>query len=106
LQVHICKFVQVCKFTKLKNLESHKLIITILQVYKLQVRICKFVQVCKFTKSRNCKLVITNQNHHITKLPNIKLQSYKLHMLVYKFQIYNVLKKKLQLHVCKYTKLP
>ncbi len=40
----------------------------------------------------------------ITTLPNIKLQSYKLHVLICKFQIYKLKKNKLQEHVCKYTK--
>jgi hypothetical protein len=40
------------------------------------------------------------QNHHITKLLNIKLQSYKLHVIFCKLKI------KLQVHVCKYEKLP
>jgi hypothetical protein len=32
------------------------------------------------------------QNHQITKLPNIKLQSYKLHVPICKFQNFKVLK--------------
>jgi hypothetical protein len=102
---------------KINNLDNYKLIIKILQVYKLQECICKFVQVCKFKKSRNCKLQIYNftnwkrafasmQNCHITKLPNMKLHSYKLYVLICKFQIYKLKKIKLQIHVCKYTKLP
>jgi hypothetical protein len=53
---------QVYKITKLKNLENFKLIITILQPYKLQMRICKFtsLQVYIITKSRNYKLINTN----------------------------------------------
>jgi len=108
LQVHICKFadLQVSKFTKLKNLENCKLIITIYNFINCK---CVFAssQVCKFTKSQNYKLIITNlqfnnckspfanlckftslqiykvtnckcafatmTNHHITKLPNMKL---------------------------------
>jgi hypothetical protein len=45
------------------------------------------------------------QNHHITKLRNIKLQSYKLHVFIHIFQILNF-KNKLQVHVYKYIKLP
>jgi hypothetical protein len=76
LQVHICKFahLQVCKFTKLKNLEHCNLIITILQHYKLQVY--------KITKSRNYKLQLKKLQVWICKVMQVckflNLQIYKI----------------------------
>ncbi len=71
LQVHKYASLQVCKF-------QFFLKITNLQFDKLQVHVCKYEKLPNYqiTKSPNYKL------------QNIKLQSYKLHVHVYEFQIY------------------
>ncbi len=73
------------------NMKNYKIIRIInLQFDKLQVHIFKF-----------------------TSLQITKLQDYKLHVLICKFQIYKITSQftklkilKLQVHVCKYVKLP
>jgi hypothetical protein len=118
LQVHICKFgdLQVCKFTKLKNLENCKLVIKILHFINCK---CVFasLQVYKIKKSRNYKLIITNLQlnklqERICKFVQVykfaNIQSYKLHVLVCKFQIFRFKKRIAStcLQIYKITKLP
>ncbi len=67
----------------------------------MHLQICASLQIYKIKKSIKIQIINYNftslqiasmQNHHITKLPNIKLQSYKLHVLICKFQIYKLKK--------------
>jgi hypothetical protein len=67
LQVHKFVSMQVCKFTKLKNLKKFKLIVTIYNFTNCKCafassQVCNStsLQVYKITKSRNYKIIVTN----------------------------------------------
>jgi hypothetical protein len=112
---------QVHKITKLQKITFIKLQIENLQDYKLYVLVCKFqiykiinfsiynikitstfLQICKITNLQFDKLQV--HLFKFTSLQITKLQDYKLHELVWKFQIYKT--KNFSVYKIKNIKIP